>query len=104
MNDFYDNAAIVLASNRYQGLYSGNGQLRVMFCSAQIFHIDIGVTLCYWVYPDPTHYGLTVEVNSENSGTSRRVYSREVITEVIRTECPWAEWTDRPANWLSRLN
>ena len=66
--------------------------------------MDVGVTINYWVYPDPTHYGLTVDIASEISGDSRRVHSRERVEQVIRTHAPSAEWTDRPADWLNRVN
>ena len=66
--------------------------------------MDVGVTVHYWVYPDATHYGLTIDVNSEVSGENRRVHSRERVEQAIRTHAPTAEWTDMPANWLNRLN
>ena len=103
MNDFYEGVVVIRQLIRYQSIEAEHPYLRGMKLSVEIQYLGINVKLIYYVYQDPTRMGLVVEVNSEESGATRKVYSRALVTAAIRAMCPWGEWTERPRNWLIRL-
>ena len=101
MTDFTNNAMIVCPDKYSCNLSRPGLVINSMSIYLMVSHRSVMVLLKYMVRTDSQQVGLEVEVDSPNKATKIFQYSRELVTNLIRTYVPEAEWTDKPASWYT---